>query len=400
MSATALPPIPTPEKSSAGSAKQPSAAPDKVGDSNFDNVSRQEQQRLERNRETQSRQKAEKAEPQTPDKTGTPADTKVAAPAGKQADGTRSGKAASAEATDEAPAVSGAEIMVEAPMEPELVFTFAQLQNLVMPEQAMAPATPASAGLASGASGMSALAPGMSPTALAGTGTAPGVRAMIPGMSGSTGKMGQETTGRILAESVMAQLDGEGSKPVDTGLMANLGRLQGALEVPGQAQLANPGQKIPEAMMPLRGYATSVELPVGHAEWGDKLVGKLAWLTSQKMTMAEIHLTPPDMGPLEVRVQVQNDQANVTIHAANPAVRDQLELHSHRLRDMLNGQGLELQNFDVADSPGRGGAEADDQEGQAAGGGQTLNQDADDLELADAAGSLDLTWRNEVDLYA
>ena len=104
-------------------------------------------------------------------------------------------------------------------------------------------------------------------------------------------------------------------------------------------QAAQPGKLAADANIPLRGYTTSVDVPVGQAEWGDNK-GKLSWLTARNMSVAEIHLTPPDMGPMEVKVKVHNDQASVTVHAANPVVREQPEQHRHRLRDMLGRTGV------------------------------------------------------------
>jgi flagellar hook-length control protein FliK len=119
------------------------------------------------------------------------------------------------------------------------------------------------------------------------------------------------------------------------------------------------------------------------------------------MSVAEIHLTPPDMGPMEVKVRVQNDQANITVHAANPVVREQLELHSHRLRDMLGEQGLGLGQFDVSDQPGRQASEQSAEEGNGSG---TANGRSDGLAESGEAplgtGQLDLGWRGEVDVFA
>ncbi len=160
-----------------------------------------------------------------------------------------------------------------------------------------------------------------------------------------------------------------------------------------------------DAMAGLKSYSTSVELPVQHAEWGEKVAGKLAWLTSQRMSAAEIHITPPDLGPLEVRVQVQQDQAHVTVHATHSAVRDQLELNGHRLRDMLQENGLNLDRFEVsAETPDQQGGQqqlAGDGSGSESGGsGLASSVEGEDGEQTLAGGSLDLSWRGEVDLYA
>lgn len=146
----------------------------------------------------------------------------------------------------------------------------------------------------------------------------------------------------------------------------------------------------------MRGYTTSVEVPVGAADWGEKVMGKLTWLTAAQMTVAEIHVTPPELGPLDVRVQVQNDQATVTVHASTPAVRDQLEAQSQRLRDMLAEQGFNLQGFDVTDSGTR--EQSAESQRQFAGNGNGAEPGDEDSGM-EAMAQLDLSWKGEVDLY-
>lgn len=418
-------PLPTGQVLEAVSAKPPKQAPaarDKAGDSAFDAVSRQEQKRLEQRdaaqRNAAQRDASRRSEELRAEKSQRPDGKERPEPADASARPQRpenrdkvetkgsaenSGKPASASSgnTTEpehdvsvAPGQSGSGAALDETgllqqdlTDPAVLFTFADLQAMVTngSSQILAPGTAAGTGAAAqlglaqdGKSGILAMA------------------AELAGLKGQAKGAGPTESGTRLVDTLMGQITADSGKPVE---LTTVARFQGALDVANQ-QLAPSGQKIPEAMIPLKGYATSVELPVGHAEWGDKLMGKLAWLTTQKMSVAEIHLTPPDMGPLDVRVQVQNDQASVTIHATNSAVRDQLELHSHRLRDMLNGQGLDLESFDVASSPDRENAgDGDQQQGNGGrGGDESLNGD---LDMAEASGgALDLGWRGEVDLYA
>jgi flagellar hook-length control protein FliK len=205
-------------------------------------------------------------------------------------------------------------------------------------------------------------------------------------------------TGIGLAENLLAGVTGDGGKASDSPMLQNAIRFQGALEsVSAPANAVNTPRMAPDAPI-LRGYATSIDLPVSHAEWGDKVAGKLTWLTARNMSVAEIHLTPPDMGPMEVKVQVHQEQASITVHSANPVVREQLELHSHRLRDMLSDQGFSLENFDVSDSGSDqtrdGDAETDERPGQG------LMADAGQEAIGTDLPSLDLTWKGEVDIFA
>ncbi|MGM0434411.1 MAG: flagellar hook-length control protein FliK, partial [Pseudomonadota bacterium] len=131
----------------------------------------------------------------------------------------------------------------------------------------------------------------------------------------------------------------------------------------------------------LRQYTTTVETPVQQQkQWSEQVAGKIAWLAGRSIQSADIQLNPPDMGPIEVRVSVQNDQAQVTVNAQNSQVREMLELNSSRLRDMLEQEGLNLADFDVSgEATGGDGEEtaegesgAGDGSGPAGGAGETV----------------------------
>ena len=57
---------------------------------------------------------------------------------------------------------------------------------------------------------------------------------------------------------------------------------------------------------------------------------------------ASLTLNPPDLGPLQVVLNVTNSQANATFVAAQPEVRQALEAAMPRLRDMLSDAGIQL----------------------------------------------------------
>lgn len=365
-----------------------------TGESRYESVSRAEQKRLDRQRsggsdeprvarESDARESAKKND----------------TPAVNQADGSRKnseqGKGGKAIATDKDPvAATGAN--VENLVEMEAVttpLTFADLQALLLPATGQA-ATGNAPGTTAAATGQPMIQSNGLFAGLAGG--KPGQAS--PGVGESLVAGLQMADGRILAA-------GEKSVVTDPGSLMSNTRFDSVLEFATQQNANAAGKLVAEAQPPLRAYATSIDVPVNHAEWGDKLMGKLSWLTAKNLSTAEIHLTPPDMGPMEVRVRVQNDQANITVHAANPVVRDQLELNSHRLRDMLSEQGLSLDQFDVSDNPRNqsGGQDADQ---GAAEDDSSSSGPATSLAATGVAGnevqggSLDLSWNGAVDIFA
>ncbi len=70
---------------------------------------------------------------------------------------------------------------------------------------------------------------------------------------------------------------------------------------------------------------------------------------------ARIKLHPEHLGPLEIRVQIKDDTAQVWFHAQHGQTRDALEQAMPRLRELFADQGMQLLQSDV--SGGQGHAE-------------------------------------------
>ncbi len=83
-------------------------------------------------------------------------------------------------------------------------------------------------------------------------------------------------------------------------------------------------------------------------QWGDEVGQRIRWMVGNQVHAAELRINPPQLGPIEVRVSVQNDQMNITFLSQNALARDALEDAIPRLRDMMNQQGYASVNVDVS----------------------------------------------------
>jgi len=114
---------------------------------------------------------------------------------------------------------------------------------------------------------------------------------------------------------------------------------------------------------------TAVPVPVGQPQWSQAVGEKVLWLAAQNVSSAEIHLNPEDLGPVQVKVSVNQEQTTVNFTSHHAVVREALDQNLGRLRDMFSEQGLNLVNVDVSDkSFNRQQGEAKDQKGQATNG--------------------------------
>ncbi|WP_084005108.1 flagellar hook-length control protein FliK [Gilvimarinus polysaccharolyticus] len=120
--------------------------------------------------------------------------------------------------------------------------------------------------------------------------------------------------------------------------------------------------------------------------WGDAVGQKVLWMAKQNITSADLRLDPPDLGKIHVRVTIQNDQAHVSFASAQPVVREALDQHSARLREMLAEQGMTQVDVDVSDQ--RSFAESDSRAGDEGGSGHSSGGQAGTTDMSDDERSL------------
>ena len=82
--------------------------------------------------------------------------------------------------------------------------------------------------------------------------------------------------------------------------------------------------------------------------WDGAVGDRVMWLVNQRLQGAEIRLNPPELGPIEVRINMQGDQAQVSFSAQHASVREALEAAIPRLRDMFGSAGLDLGDVNVS----------------------------------------------------
>lgn len=91
---------------------------------------------------------------------------------------------------------------------------------------------------------------------------------------------------------------------------------------------------------------------VGNPAWSQALGEKIVWMASGKQQSASLTLNPPNLGPLQIVLNVSSDQATANFFAAQPEVRQAIEAALPRLREMMGDAGIQLGQANVsADTP-------------------------------------------------
>ena len=138
----------------------------------------------------------------------------------------------------------------------------------------------------------------------------------------------------------------------------------------------------------------------------EAVVDRVMWLSSQNLKSAEIQLDPAELGRLEVRINLQSDQAQVTFASPHASVRDALEGQLHRLRELFAQQGMGQLDVNVSDQSLNRGWQGQQAEEQGRGSGRQSDDDGLGSEPLVTQGHLDIRSRQAggapglVDFYA
>ncbi|GJM04239.1 MAG: hypothetical protein DHS20C09_02300 [marine bacterium B5-7] len=91
-----------------------------------------------------------------------------------------------------------------------------------------------------------------------------------------------------------------------------------------------------------------VDVPVQQAGWGEAVGNRLMMMVNDKIQTANIHLNPAELGPIEVKVSVNQEHASVQFVSNNAVVRDAIEDAFPRLKEMFLQNGLSLSDANVS----------------------------------------------------
>lgn len=97
----------------------------------------------------------------------------------------------------------------------------------------------------------------------------------------------------------------------------------------------------------------TIATPLNNSGWADEFSQKINWISTQQNQVAELHLNPPDLGPLNVVLKISDNQATALFTSPHSAVRDAVENALPKLRETLADNGITLGNTTVSDQPPR-----------------------------------------------
>jgi flagellar hook-length control protein FliK len=138
---------------------------------------------------------------------------------------------------------------------------------------------------------------------------------------------------------------------------------------PGVTQLQAQAAKLDAATNPAAVPADRIPARVGTQAWDNQVSQRIVYMVGKEQA-ATLTLNPPDLGPVQVVLNVSNDGASVAFSSNQQEVRQALENALPRLREMMGENGITLGNATVdAGMPDGRQAQQDGERRQGGGGG-------------------------------
>lgn len=124
-------------------------------------------------------------------------------------------------------------------------------------------------------------------------------------------------------------------------------------DLAGNPAMRPAAQAVLEALqVPGDPAAPRLSPAVGTPAWGQALGEKIVWMATAAQQTATLTLNPPNMGPLQIVLDISDAQATASFFSAQPEVRQALEASLPRLREMMSDAGIQLGQASVsADTP-------------------------------------------------
>jgi len=114
-----------------------------------------------------------------------------------------------------------------------------------------------------------------------------------------------------------------------------------------------PLSSAPQNLTPLSSSpASSLSLSMGeniqNSNWSQQLTQQVSYMVRGGVQQAEVRLNPAHLGPMEIKLSINDDQATVNFVTQHAPVRDAVDAALPRLKEMLEQQGLNLAGADVS----------------------------------------------------
>lgn len=117
--------------------------------------------------------------------------------------------------------------------------------------------------------------------------------------------------------------------------------------IPPAAANTNPPASGLDKLMAGDARSNGVNAHLHSAAWPQQFGEKIVWLARNEQQSAQLTINPPQLGPIQISLNLSGDQANIAFASPHAEVRQAIESAMPQLKEMLSSAGISLGQSNV-----------------------------------------------------
>lgn len=98
---------------------------------------------------------------------------------------------------------------------------------------------------------------------------------------------------------------------------------------------------------PAQHIESQLKTPLQEPAWPQQFGDKIVWLAKTEAQSAQININPPELGPIQITLNLSGDQAKISFASPHLEVRQTIENALPHLKEMLSSNGISLGQANV-----------------------------------------------------
>jgi len=94
-------------------------------------------------------------------------------------------------------------------------------------------------------------------------------------------------------------------------------------------------------------HTPAVSTAIQDSRWPHEFSERVVWIAKNDQQLAQINISPAQLGPVQITVNINGDQASINFASPHPEVRKAIEDALPNLREMLATSGISLGQSNV-----------------------------------------------------
>jgi flagellar hook-length control protein FliK len=98
---------------------------------------------------------------------------------------------------------------------------------------------------------------------------------------------------------------------------------------------------------PVAASTPTIATTLQDSRWPQEFSDRIVWIAKNDQQVAQINITPAQLGPVQITVNINGDQASINFASPHAEVRKAIEDAMPNLREMLASSGISLGQSNV-----------------------------------------------------